>query len=160
MTLANAHNALVLNTGNRSELAMGFATLYGDMVGAFCVLKDVSKTLVYELAHYCNSQQEIIPQAVIERAPSAELAPNQKDEDNLPPYEILDDILNLYINEELDADAIIAQDFEAKTVEHVIQLLYRNEYKRRQAAPGVRLLTKAFGRARRYPITQRYHEKT
>lgn len=159
MTLANAHNALVLNTGNRSELAMGYATLYGDMVGAFSVLKDVSKTLVYELAHYCNRDQEIIPQAVIERPPSAELAPNQKDEDNLPPYDILDNILNLYINKELDAKAIVARGFNAKTVERVIQLLYRNEYKRRQSAPGVRLFAKAFGRARRYPITQRYHEK-
>jgi len=154
MAVSNKQGALVLTTGNKSELAVGYSTLYGDMAGGFDVLKDVPKTMVFALARYRNTlSDEVIPLSVIERPPSAELAPDQKDEDNLPPYEVLDQILQQYIDLDESADAIIAQGFESETVHRVIRLVDINEHKRRQAPIGVRISEKGFGRDRRYPIT-------
>ena len=158
MGISNKKGLLVLTTGNKSEIAVGYSTLYGDMAGGFNVLKDVSKTLVYELARYRNALEEskvedVIPQEVIDRAPSAELLPNQSDEDSLPPYAILDEILELYVEKDLSADAIILQGFDKKVVQHVVKLVDRNEYKRRQSPVGIRLTERGFGRDRRYPIT-------
>jgi NAD+ synthase (glutamine-hydrolysing) len=153
MAISNKKGAMVLTTGNKSELAVGYATLYGDMVGGYNALKDVPKVLVFELARYRNSLSEVIPHTVISRPPSAELAPDQKDEDSLPPYEVLDRILNLYIDRDYSAADIIAQGFEREIVEKVVRLVDRNEYKRRQAAVGVRISERGFGRDRRYPIT-------
>lgn len=156
MALSNKTGSLVLTTGNRSELAVGYATIYGDMAGGFAVLKDIPKTLVYRLAHYRNQISPVIPSRIIERAPSAELAPNQKDQDSLPPYNVLDQILELYINQEKSTDEIIQQGFDAATVKKIVSLINRNEYKRRQAPVGVRINHKAFSRDRRYPITTGY----
>lgn len=153
MAISNKKGCLVLTTGNKSELAVGYSTLYGDMAGGFDVLKDVPKTLVFDLARYCNRQQEIIPVSVIERPPSAELAPDQKDEDNLPPYDILDQILERYVDADQSAENIIAAGFDEEIVHRVIRLVDINEYKRRQAPVGVRISEKGFGRDRRYPIT-------
>ena len=153
MALSNKTGAMVLTTGNKSEMAVGYSTLYGDMAGGFDVLKDVPKMTVFELAKYRNTLGEAIPVSVIERPPSAELAPDQKDEDNLPSYEILDQILEAYIEQDQSADAIIAQGFDEQTVYRVIRLVDINEYKRRQAPVGVRISQKGFGRDRRYPIT-------
>src|SRR5690554_1189141 len=155
MAISNKTGALVLTTGNKSEVAVGYCTLYGDMVGGFDVLKDVPKTLVFRLCEYRNSlgDGEIIPQRVIDRPPSAELAPGQKDEDSLPPYPVLDEILKLYIEYDLSANAIIAEGFDADTVRRVLRLVDLNEYKRRQAAVGPRITQRGFGRDRRYPIT-------
>ena len=156
MAISNKKGHIVLATGNKSEMAVGYATLYGDMVGGFCVLKDVHKTLVYRLAEYRNSLSPVIPQRVIERAPSAELADDQLDQDSLPPYNILDEILQRYIEQDQSAEKIINAGFAADTVNKVINMVTRNEYKRRQAAPGVRISERAFGRDRRYPITSGY----
>lgn len=156
MAISNKKGKIVLTTGNKSEMSVGYATLYGDMAGGFCVLKDVPKTLVYEMARYRNLGQDVIPQRVIERAPSAELAPDQKDEDSLPPYSVLDVILERYVEQDQCAEDIIAAGFEAETVYRVIGMVDRNEYKRRQAPPGVRITQRAFGRDRRYPITSGY----
>ena len=153
MAISNKKGLLVLTTGNKSEMAVGYSTLYGDMAGGFDVLKDVPKTLVFALARYRNLQGEVIPERVITRAPSAELAPDQKDEDNLPPYEVLDQILERYVERDMSADAIVAEGFEPQTVARVIRLVDLNEYKRRQAPVGVRVTQRAFGRDRRYPIT-------
>jgi len=153
MAISNQTGKIVLTTGNRSEMTVGYATLYGDMAGGLDVLKDIPKTLVYQLANYRNQIKKVIPQRIIDRAPTAELAPNQKDEDSLPPYPILDKILQLYLNEELSTDDIIAQGFDSTTVRKVIQLIHKSEYKRRQAPIGIRVNHKAFGRDRRYPIT-------
>jgi len=153
MAISNKKNLLVLTTGNKSELAVGYSTLYGDMAGGFDVIKDVPKMLVYELARYRNTLGEVIPARVIERAPSAELAPDQVDEDNLPPYEILDQILEHYIERDMSAEAIIKEGFAKDTVEKVIRLVDRNEHKRRQAPIGVRISKRGFGKDRRYPIT-------
>lgn len=153
MAISNKKHLLVLTTGNKSELAVGYSTLYGDMAGGFDVLKDVPKMLVYELSRYRNSIAEVIPERVIERPPSAELAPGQVDEDNLPPYELLDQILELYIEEDLSAEAIIKKGFAKEVVEKVILLVDRNEHKRRQAPVGIRISKRGFGRDRRYPIT-------
>jgi NAD+ synthase (glutamine-hydrolysing) len=156
MALSNKSGRLVLTTGNRSELAVGYATIYGDMVGAFNVLKDIPKTLVYRLAHYRNQINAVIPERTLLRAPTAELAPNQKDEDTLPPYSILDKILELYLNEEQGIEEIIAHGFDATVVKKVVKMIKKSEYKRRQAPPGVRINYKSFGRDRRYPITSGY----
>ncbi len=156
MALSNKTGKIVLTTGNRSEMAVGYATLYGDMAGGFAVLKDVPKTLVTRLAQLRNQTHPVIPHRTLTRAPTAELAPNQKDEDSLPPYDMLDKILALYLNQEQSADAIIEQGFDRAIVEKVIQLVKRNEYKRHQAAVGPRINHKAFGRDRRYPITSGY----
>jgi NAD+ synthase (glutamine-hydrolysing) len=153
MALSNKTGALVLTTGNKSEMAVGYSTLYGDMAGGFDVLKDVPKTTVFALAKYRNTISEVIPPSVIERPPSAELAPDQKDEDNLPPYDILDQILARYIEQDESADTIIAAGFDEETVHRVIRLVDINEYKRRQAPVGVRISQRGFGRDRRYPIT-------
>ena len=153
MAISNKKGYLVLTTGNKSEMAVGYATLYGDMAGGFDVLKDVPKTLVFRLCEYRNSLGRVIPQRVIDRPPSAELAPDQKDEDSLPPYPVLDEILKLYIEYDLSANAIIAEGFDEDTVRRVLRLVDLNEYKRRQAAVGVRVTQRGFGRDRRYPIT-------
>jgi NAD+ synthase (glutamine-hydrolysing) len=153
MAISNKKRYLVLTTGNKSEMAVGYATLYGDMAGGFDVLKDVPKTLVFKLCEYRNTLGYVIPQRVIDRPPSAELAPDQKDEDSLPPYPVLDEILRLYIEQDLSADAIIEHGFDAEIVRKVIRLVDLNEYKRRQAAVGPRMTERGFGRDRRYPIT-------
>ena len=156
MALSNKTGNMVLTTSNKSETAVGYSTLYGDMAGGFAVLKDVLKTQVYQLAHYRNSISAIIPERVITRAPSAELAPNQTDQDSLPDYAILDSIIQHYMEENLDTKAIIQQGFLPEDVTRVIQLIKRNEYKRRQAAPGPKISPRAFGRDWRYPITSGY----
>jgi len=155
MSLSNKFGSLVLTTGNKSEMAVGYSTLYGDMAGGFDVLKDVPKTLVFRLAKYRNTlaEGEVIPERVITRPPSAELAPDQKDEDSLPGYDVLDQILNLYVERDFSADAIVAEGFERVDVERVIRLVDINEYKRRQAPIGVRITERGFGKDRRYPIT-------
>ena len=153
MAIANKKGKIVLTTGNKSELSVGYATLYGDMAGGFAPIKDVPKTLVYSLAHYRNEVHPVIPQRVLDRPPSAELAPDQKDEDSLPPYDVLDPILMRFIVEDQSPSEIIAAGFDAGTVERIITMINRNEYKRRQAPPGVRISRLAFGRDRRYPIT-------
>lgn len=156
MALSNKSGKIVLTTGNRSEMATGYATLYGDMCGGLAVLKDVPKTMVYRLAQYRNQINPVIPQRTIDRAPTAELAPDQKDEDTLPPYPILDKILDLYLNQEQSIEDILAQGFDEPTVRKIVRFINRNEYKRRQAAIGIRINNKAFGRDRRYPITSKY----
>jgi len=153
MSLSNKFGSLVLTTGNKSEMAVGYSTLYGDMAGGFDVLKDVPKTLVFRLAWYRNSVSQVIPERVITRPPSAELAPDQKDEDSLPGYDVLDQILNLYVERDLSADAIVAQGFDRADVDRVVRLVDINEYKRRQAPIGVRITERGFGKDRRYPIT-------
>jgi NAD+ synthase (glutamine-hydrolysing) len=156
MALSNKFGWLLLATGNKSEYACGYATLYGDMAGGFALIKDVPKTLVYELARWRNRRREVIPQGIIDRAPTAELRPGQKDTDSLPPYEILDPILKLYVEEDTPPEEIIARGFDAATVARVVAMVDRNEYKRRQAPPGVKITPKAFGRDRRLPITNAY----
>lgn len=153
MALSNASGHIVLTTGNRSEMAVGYTTLYGDMAGGLSVLKDIPKLLVYCLARYRNEINAIIPETILTRAPTAELAPNQKDEDSLPPYSILDRILELYIDEEKSIDEIIAFGFERNTVTHIIKLIQKSQHKRQQAPLGIRIHHKAFGKDRRYPIT-------
>ncbi|HEX4044340.1 MAG TPA: NAD+ synthase [Gammaproteobacteria bacterium] len=156
MALANKQGQLVLTTGNRSELAVGYCTLYGDMAGGFAVLKDIPKTLVYQLATYRNQLSPVIPvipQRIIDRPPTAELAENQQDEDSLPSYAVLDAILEAYLNKEQDSEEIIAQGFDRDTVLKVVNLIHKNEYKRRQSAIGPRINHKAFGKDWRYPIT-------
>ncbi|RRJ83263.1 NAD+ synthase [Aestuariirhabdus litorea] len=153
MALSNKKGYLVLTTGNKSEMAVGYATLYGDMAGGFDVLKDVPKSMVFALSNYRNSLSPAIPQRVIDRPPSAELAPDQVDEDSLPPYDVLDPMLELYIEQDQSAEAIIAQGFERESVYRVLRMVDINEYKRRQAAIGVRITSRGFGRDRRYPVT-------
>lgn len=158
MAISNKKGLMVLTTGNKSEMAVGYATLYGDMVGGYSVLKDVFKTLVFKLCRYRNTLGYVIPERVITRPPSAELAPDQKDEDSLPSYDVLDDILRMYIEEDQSADAILATgQFDRDTVYRVLRLVDVNEYKRRQAPTGVRITARGFGRDRRYPITNGWH---
>ena len=156
MGLSNKTGRMLLTTGNKSEMAVGYATLYGDMAGGFAPIKDCSKLLVYRLAAYRNAIAPVIPQRVIERPPSAELRADQKDSDSLPPYEVLDPILAAFIEEDLSVDEIAARGFDRVTVGRVLDLVKRNEYKRRQAPPGVRVSRRAFGRDWRYPITNGY----
>ncbi len=156
MALSNKFGWLLLTTGNKSEYSCGYATLYGDMAGGFAVIKDVLKTLVYDLARWRNAQGEVIPAGVLERAPTAELRPGQRDTDSLPPYEILDPILKLYVEEDVPAEEIVARGFDRETVARVVTMVDRSEYKRRQAPPGVKITPKAFGRDRRLPITNQY----
>ena len=156
MGLSNKTGRMLLTTGNKSEMAVGYATLYGDMAGGFAPIKDCSKLLVYRLANYRNSLGRVIPQRVIERAPSAELRPGQKDSDSLPPYEVLDPILEAFIEGDLSVDEIEARGFDRATTARILDLVKRNEYKRRQAPPGVRVSRRAFGRDWRYPITSGY----
>jgi NAD+ synthase (glutamine-hydrolysing) len=156
MAISNKTGRMLLTTGNKSEMAVGYATLYGDMAGGFAPIKDCSKTLVYRLARYRNSQGEAIPERVITREPSAELKPDQKDSDSLPNYDVLDPILAAFIEEDLSVAEITARGFERDTVVRVLEMVKRNEYKRRQAPPGVRISSRAFGRDWRYPITSGY----
>jgi NAD+ synthase (glutamine-hydrolysing) len=156
MALSNKFGWLVLTTGNKSEMAVGYSTLYGDSAGGFAVIKDCPKTLVYELARHRNEQGGPIPQSIIDRAPSAELRPDQRDDDSLPPYAVLDPILEGYIADDLGRDELILRGFDEQAVDRVIALVDRAEYKRRQAPPGIKITTKAFGRDRRMPITNRY----
>ncbi|HNO59677.1 MAG TPA: NAD+ synthase [Plasticicumulans sp.] len=155
MALSNKTGRLVLTTSNKSETAVGYSTLYGDMAGGFAPIKDVPKTLVYRLAAWRNRQAQapVIPQRVIDRPPSAELRPDQTDQDSLPPYDVLDAILEAYVERDRSVEELVADGFERATVERVARLVILNEYKRRQAAPGVRITPRAFGRDRRYPIT-------
>jgi NAD+ synthase (glutamine-hydrolysing) len=159
MAISNKTGRMVLTTGNKSEMAVGYATLYGDMAGGFAPIKDCSKMLVYRLANYRNSVSAVIPQNVIDRPPSAELRPDQKDSDSLPPYEVLDAILELFIEDDLSVDDIAARGFDKATVGRVLEMVKRNEYKRRQAPPGVRISDRAFGRDWRYPITSGYRTR-
>ena len=158
MAISNRFGYLVLTTGNKSEVAVGYCTLYGDTAGGFAVIKDVPKMMVYELARYVNKiwAREIIPESVIKRAPSAELRPNQKDEDSLPPYPILDKIIHEYVEEDKGAEDIIKKGFDPDLVRDVIRMIDRNEYKRRQSPPGIKITPKAFGKDWRFPITNRY----
>jgi len=156
MAISNKTGRMLLTTGNKSEMAVGYATLYGDMAGGFAPIKDCSKTLVYRLARFRNSRSEAIPERVIARPPSAELRPNQKDSDSLPGYDILDPILEAFIEDDLSVAEITARGFERDVVIRVLEMVKRNEYKRRQAPPGIRISSRAFGRDWRYPITSRY----
>ena len=153
MAISNKMGSMLLTTGNKSEMSVGYATLYGDMAGGFAPLKDVSKTLVYELSNYRNSVEKVIPERIITRAPSAELAPDQVDEDSLPPYEILDPILEKFVELDYTLEEIVAEGFGEEVVRYVIRMVLRNEYKRRQSPPGVKITSRAYGKDRRYPIT-------
>jgi NAD+ synthase (glutamine-hydrolysing) len=156
MALSNKFGHLLLSTGNKSELAVGYCTLYGDMNGGLGVISDLPKTMVYKVAHYINRDREIIPAGSMTKPPSAELRPNQKDQDTLPPYDILDRIIELFVEEGKSADQIIAQGIDEKTVAWVLDAISRSEYKRRQAAPGLKITPKAFGSGRRFPLAARY----
>ena len=164
MSLSNKFGHILLTTGNKSELAVGYCTIYGDMAGGLAVISDVPKTLIYELARWINSdhasragrEREIIPTSTIEKPPSAELKPDQKDQDTLPPYDVLDDILRQYVEENLSARDIIAHGFDEKTVRWVQRRVDLNEYKREQAAPGLKVTSRAFGLGRRMPIAQKF----
>ncbi|MFQ5863002.1 MAG: NAD(+) synthase, partial [Candidatus Brocadiales bacterium] len=158
MALSNKFGYLVLNTGNKSEVSCGYCTIYGDMVGGFGVLKDVPKTLVYELARFRNAEREIIPRRVIKKEPSAELRPGQKDSDTLPPFDVLDPILKAYVEEDRSFEEIVAKGYDKKIVKKVITMVDKNEYKRRQAAPGIKITPKAFGKDRRMPIANKYKD--
>ncbi len=158
MTISNKFAWMVLTTGNKSEMATGYATLYGDMAGGFAVIKDVPKTLVYALCNDLNerSGREVIPRTVIDKPPSAELAPGQLDSDSLPPYDVLDPIIEGYVEDDLSVVELIARGHDPELTRRVARMVDRNEYKRRQAAPGVRVSPKAFGKDRRLPITNRW----
>jgi NAD+ synthase (glutamine-hydrolysing) len=157
MALSNKFGAIVLTTGNKSEMATGYCTLYGDMAGGFAVIKDVAKTLVYRLANWRNAQgREVIPERIITRPPSAELRPDQKDQDSLPPYEVLDAILQRYMEEDQGIDEIIGAGFPAADVQRVTHLIKVNEYKRRQSPVGIRITHRSFGKDWRYPITSKF----
>jgi NAD+ synthase (glutamine-hydrolysing) len=158
MALSNAHGWLVLTTGNKSEMSVGYATLYGDMAGGFAVIKDVPKTLVYELVRHRNSVSPapLVPPSVIERPPSAELRPDQLDSDSLPSYDVLDGILAAYVEGDQSREEIVASGADPAVVDEVLRMVDRAEYKRRQAPPGIRITAKAFGRDRRLPITNRF----
>ena len=156
MALSNKFGHLLLSTGNKSELAVGYCTLYGDMCGGLAILNDVPKTLVYRLAEFINREREIIPVPSITKPPSAELRPNQIDADTLPPYDVLDPIVEAYVERHLDVDAICAHGFDRAVVADVVRRIDLSEYKRRQAAPGIKISSKAFGVGRRYPIAATY----
>jgi len=160
MALSNKFGWLVLPTGNKSEMATGYTTLYGDMAGGFAVIKDVPKTMVYELAKYRNALagSALIPASVINKEPSAELRPNQRDRDTLPPYELLDPVLKAYVEEDKSVGQIVATGIGEAVVKQVARLVDRSEYKRRQSPPGVKITPRAFGRDRRLPITNRFKE--
>ena len=158
MAISNKTGRMVLTTGNKSEMAVGYATLYGDMAGGFAVLKDVYKTQVFALSRWLNREVEIIPENTITKPPSAELRPDQKDSDSLPDYDVLDAILKANIEELLGVDEIAARGYNRAEVERVVRMLHLAEYKRRQAPPGVKITERAFGRDRRYPITHAFRE--
>jgi len=162
MAISNKFNHLLLTTGNKSEIAVGYCTLYGDMCGGLAVISDVPKTTVYEMCEWINAHEgrDVIPRNTINKAPSAELRPNQTDQDSLPPYPILDAILYRYVELEESAPQIVADGFDAATVLRIIKLIDRSEYKRRQAAPGIKVTSRAFGFGRRMPIAQNYQQPT
>ena len=159
MALSNKTGAIVLTTGNKSEMAVGYATLYGDMAGGFAVIKDVFKTFVYRLSNYRNAVSHAIPRNIITRAPSAELKPGQTDQDSLPPYEVLDAIIRAYMEDDRAPREIIAEGYAETDVRRVVGMLKRNEYKRRQAPPGIRVSRRGFGKDWRYPITSAYADE-
>jgi NAD+ synthase (glutamine-hydrolysing) len=152
MAISNREGAIVISTGNKSELSVGYCTLYGDMAGGFALISDVLKTMVYALARHINKEREVIPRSILEKPPSAELKPDQMDQDALPPYEVLDPIIKAYIEEKQSAEAIVAMGFDREVVEQVVKMIDCNEYKRRQAPPGIKITPKAFGSGRRFPI--------
>jgi len=156
MSMSNKFGHLLLTTGNKSELAVGYCTIYGDMCGGLAVISDVPKTMIYRLAHWINREAEIIPSSSITKPPSAELKPDQKDQDTLPPYEVLDAILEMYVEEQLSPEDIADRGFDPQTVRWIQRKVDMNEYKRRQAAPGLRVTSLAFGIGWRMPIAQRY----
>jgi NAD+ synthase (glutamine-hydrolysing) len=156
--MSNKFGSLLLTTGNKSELAVGYCTLYGDMCGGLAVISDVPKTMVYRLSNWINREQEIIPPASITKPPSAELRPNQTDQDSLPPYDVLDAILEAYVVQCKSPAEIVQAGFHEADVQRIVKLIDFNEYKRRQAAPGIKVTSKAFGVGRRIPIAQRYRE--
>ena len=156
MAVSNKFNEILLTTGNKSEMAVGYCTLYGDMAGGLAILSDVPKTTVYRLAEHLNLHEERIPRNTIDKPPSAELRPDQKDEDSLPPYPVLDRILELYIEQGKSRATIIEEGFDPELVTDVLGKVDRNEYKRKQAAPGLKITPLAFGIGRRIPIVQRY----
>ena len=158
MALSNKFGAIVLTTGNKSEMAVGYATLYGDMAGGFAVIKDILKTLVYRLCEYRNGIGRVIPERVLTRPPTAELRPNQTDQDSLPPYDVLDAIIAAYMENDLSPAEMTAQGFDAENVRRVVEMIHRSEYKRRQAPIGIRITHRGFGKDWRYPITSRYRE--
>jgi NAD+ synthetase len=160
MALSNKFGALVLTTGNKSEMAVGYCTLYGDMCGALAPLADVFKTDIYKIARWVNRDREIIPAASISKPPSAELRPDQTDQDSLPPYEKLDAILDLYIVKNLGKEEIVGRGFDAATVNDVLNKINFSEYKRRQAAPGLKVSSRAFGMGRRIPVAQRFRAQS
>ena len=156
MSISNKSGRMLLTTGNKSEMAVGYATLYGDMAGGFAPIKDCSKSLVYRLARYRNTRGEVIPERIITRAPSAELRPDQKDTDSLPEYDVLDPILEAFIEKDLSVNEIVERGYDRDVVVRILEMVKRNEYKRRQAPPGIRISSRAFGRDWRYPITSKY----
>jgi NAD+ synthase (glutamine-hydrolysing) len=160
MAFSNKFGWLVLTTGNKSEMSVGYATLYGDMAGGFAVIKDIPKTMVYELCSWKNSNtaDRVIPERIFTKEPSAELKPNQKDSDTLPPYPLLDPILKAYIEEDRSIEEIASLDYDAKGIEKVVRMIDKSEYKRRQSPPGIKITQRAFGRDRRFPITNKYRE--
>jgi NAD+ synthase (glutamine-hydrolysing) len=158
MALSNKSGSIVLTTGNKSEMAVGYCTLYGDMAGGFAVIKDIAKTLVYRLCAYRNSIAAVIPERILTRAPSAELRPDQTDQDSLPPYEILDGIMQLYMEEGQGIAELLAAGYRKEDVDRITRLIKINEYKRRQSPVGVRVTHRAFGRDWRYPITSKFRE--
>jgi NAD+ synthase (glutamine-hydrolysing) len=158
MALSNKYGSIVLTTGNKSEMAVGYCTLYGDMAGGFAVIKDIAKTLVYRICAYRNTLSAVIPERILTRAPSAELRPDQKDQDSLPPYEILDGIMSLYMEENKARAEIVAEGYKEEDVERITRLIKINEYKRRQAPIGIRITHRAFGRDWRYPITSKFRD--
>jgi len=155
MAISNKTGALLVSTGNKSELGVGYCTLYGDMSGGLSVIADLSKTMVYEVSRTINRKKEIIPDEIIKKAPSAELRPRQKDQDTLPPYDVLDEILRLYVEEHRDYRQIVEQGYKPEIVKQVIGMVYRNEFKRRQASPTLRVSEKAFGIGRHFPIARK-----
>ncbi len=156
MSISNKKGHLLLTTGNKSELAVGYCTIYGDMCGGLAVISDLPKTLVYELSKWINRNDEVIPWSTIEKEPSAELKPNQKDQDTLPDYELLDQILELYVDQSLSVSSIIGKGYDKDLVKWIASRVDMNEWKRWQSAPGLRVTSKAFGVGRRIPIAQRY----
>jgi NAD+ synthetase len=153
MAFSNKFGSIVVTTGNKSEMATGYATLYGDMAGGFAVIKDIVKTLVYRLSNWRNSKGRVIPQRVIDRPPSAELRPGQTDQDTLPPYEVLDAVVERYMERDMSPEQIAGLGYDMQAVRQVVRLIQLNEYKRRQAPPGIRITPRAFGKDWRYPIT-------
>jgi NAD+ synthase (glutamine-hydrolysing) len=158
MTVSNKFGWIVLTTGNKSEMSMGYATLYGDMAGGFCVIKDVSKTMVYELSRWKNKQLEfdLIPNEIINKPPSAELKPDQFDEDSLPPYHVLDEIIELYLENDATYEDLVERNFPKEMINQVVDAIHRNEYKRNQSPPGVKITSRAYGKDWRMPIVSKY----